>query len=162
MNKGDYMQWEHCGFCGNISLKKIDNGMKKCPRCDWEGFPDTNGMEKINALAKQYKPGMKWAPPIKARIKEPVEGVDEIEGAGSELEETENCEEQQNQEPVQKSLNVPSAQQEQRKSSFRMSDEEAFKSENRIGNREVSNKVPANQALLDRLKSKNIKGADFL
>ena len=43
-----------------------------------------------------------------------------------------------------------------------MTDSEANKSENLIGDRKVSNKVPKNQELLNRLKNKNFDGADFL
>lgn len=157
------MQHEHCGFCGFMGLTKLPvDGMKKCGRCNWEGFPDRSSMEEINKLAKGYRPGTKWAPPIKAdAMNFSEENNDEFEG--------------QSEEPVQKSLapnprlspvqnaTVASpAPAPQRSSGIRMSDADAFSSENKIGDRKVSNKVPGNQELLDRLKGKNIRGADFL
>jgi hypothetical protein len=168
------MQHEHCTFCGFMGLTKMPvDGMKKCGRCNWEGYPERSSMEEINKLAKGYRPGTKWAPPIKAdALKMQVEGLDEIEGAGTpEYESDEQAEEPKQQSlapnprlsPVQNAPTPNSTPSPQRSSGIRMSDSEAFSSENRIDpNRKVSNKVPGNQELLDRLKGKNIKGADFL
>jgi len=145
----DIMQHEHCTYCGFMSLVKMPiDGMKKCPRCNWEGYPDRSSMEEINKLAKGYRPGTKWAPPIKADALNMAETEDAHEPEQTTLEE--------NREPVQKNLDP-------RKNSFRMDDATANRSENLIDpNRKVSNKVPGNQELLDRLKGKNIRGADFL
>ena len=146
------MQYEHCSFCGNLTLTKLETpGMKKCQRCGWEGFPDKDPMDKINELARTYKPGTKWSPPIKASKKEDLENVEEIEGA----QETINKNSEENREPIQKSLDP-------RKSAFRMDDREAFTSENKLGEKQISGKIPKNQELINRLKGKNISGADFL
>jgi len=56
------MLWDFCSFCGNISLQELPNGMKRCPRCGWEGIPKTGGMEAINAVAKAYVIGTKYNP----------------------------------------------------------------------------------------------------
>jgi hypothetical protein len=156
------MQHEHCTFCGFMGLTRMETpGMKKCQRCSWEGYPDRSPMEEINKIAKGYRPGTKWAPPIKASLRAPVEGLDEIEGAGTP--EFEEQEEHEGEEPVQQNLSSTPAQRDPRKDSFRMDDATANRSENFIDpNRKVSGKVPKNQELLDRLKGKNIRGADFL
>ncbi len=158
------MQWEHCSFCGNLNLRKTSDGMKKCTRCDWEGFPETKDMQAINIIARNYKFGNKWAPPIKSRTQEPVEDIEPIDTFESTQE---SIEEVEDIEPVQKSLPIQEpvkaqVQQDPRKSSFRMTDAEANKSENLIGDRKVSDKVPKNQELINRLKGKNFNGADFL
>jgi len=157
------MQHEHCTHCGFMGLTRMETpGMKKCQRCSWEGYPERSSMEEINKLAKGYRPGTKWAPPIKASLRTQVEGLDEIEGAGA-PEFEEESEGQETEEPVQQSLSSTPAQRDPRKDSFRMDDATANRSENFIDpNRRVSGKVPKNQELLDRLKGKNIRGADFL
>ena len=133
------MQHEHCGFCGFMGLTKMPiEGMKKCSRCNWEGYPESSSMEELNKLAKGYRPGSNWAPPIKASI--PEEDIEPVQKTGD---------------PMQRNLD-------QRKGSFRMDDKKAFTSENKIGDRQVSEKVPKNQELINRLKAKNFKGADFL
>ena len=154
------MQWEHCAFCGNLNLKKTSDGMKKCSRCDWEGFPETKDMQSINIIARNYKFGNKWAPPIKSRTQEPVDDIEPIDNEPMEnIEATDEIKE--TSEPIQKNLNseIPL---DPRKSSFRMSDAEANKSVNLIGDRKVSEKIPKNQELINRLKNKNFNGADFL
>lgn len=157
------MQWEHCAFCGNLNLKKTSDGMKKCTRCDWEGFPETKDMQSINIIARNYKFGNKWAPPIKSRAQAPVDDIEPIDNEPMETIDTTD-EIKETEEPVQKNLNEvkqPIAQ-DPRKSSFRMTDAEANKSENLIGDRKVSDKVAKNQELINRLKGKNFNGADFL
>lgn len=160
------MQWEHCSFCGNLNLRKTSDGMKKCTRCDWEGFPETKDMQAINLIARNYRFGTKWAPPIKSRAQEPVEDIEPIENIES-IQEPVKENDIKTTEPIQKSLPIQEpvkaqAQQDPRKSSFRMTDAEANKSENLIGDRKVSDKVPKNQELINRLKAKNFNGADFL
>ncbi len=161
------MQHEHCGFCGFMSLTKMaTEGMKKCPRCNWEGYPERNTAEEINKISKGYRPGNKWAPPIKADYRR--NDLDEIDNTPDNVGSIEGSEEENHEEqPVQQSLApnprsapIPTAAPKQ--GSFRMSDDDAYKSENKIGDRTVSSKVPKNQELLNRLKGKNIKGADFL
>lgn len=154
------MQHEHCTFCGFMGLTRMETpGMKKCQRCNWEGYPEKSSMEEINKIAKGYRAGTKWAPPIKASIRTPVEGLDEVEGAGTPEQEESN--EENHEEPVQRTIS--SVPRDPRKDSFRMDDSTANRSENLIdANRRVSGKVPKNQELLDRLKGKNIRGADFL
>ena len=138
------MQWEYCSFCGNISLQNLPDGLKKCSKCNWEGIPNTKDMQGINDVARNYKPGSKWAPPIKARQKE----VEEIFERADQNNINSNSE--------------PKNQNEPERSSFRMSDEEANKSKNNLDNKTISDKVPSNQELVNRLKGKNFKGADFL
>lgn len=142
------MQWEHCAFCGNLSLRPIGDGFKKCTKCGWEGIPDKKDMSEINFIAKNYKPGMQWAPPIKQKQKIDENNIDDVK-----LEENDNNVDLK--EPVQKNLDP-------RKDSFRMSDAEANRSENLLSNKQISNKVPKNQELINRLKNKNFNGADFL
>lgn len=148
------MMHEHCAFCGNLNLRRIDESTKKCFRCDWEGVPDRNSMEDINKLARGYRPGNK-APLTRATPKK-------VDLSDDNLEEPEVVESEENSEPSLEAPQQTPKPADPRKSSFRMDDKEAFTSENLLANKQISDKSPKNKELIERLKNKSIRGADFM
>lgn len=156
------MLYAHCSFCGNLNLKTIEGSIKKCLRCDWEGVPDRNSMEDINKFARSYRPGNK-APLTRAAPKN-VDLDDNEDSIESESEpEQKNCLEdcpKPSQEEAPQQVAPKAA--DPRKSSFRMDDKEAATSQNLLANKQVSDKSPKNKELIERLKNKSIRGADFM
>ncbi len=151
------MMHEHCAFCGNLNLRRIDESTKKCPRCDWEGVPDRNSMEDINKLARGYRPGNK-APLTRATPKP-------VDLSNDSIEESEEGLEAGPEEDSEPSLETPQQAPkaaDPRKSSFRMDDKEASTSQNLLANKQISDKSPKNRELIERLKNKSIRGADFM